>query len=108
MFILSSMDAKAFDQHARELKVDHYFEAIYAGVLDKRDQIHQILKSHQLNAENTVFLGDMTHDVETAQHGGIASLALLTGYQSEEQLSAVKPDYLAQDLAEVRSWLYNS
>ncbi|BDS08094.1 putative phosphatase [Oceaniferula spumae] len=105
MFILSSMDAQAFDSHAVELGVDHFFEATYAGVLDKRERIHLMLESHQLEADKTVFLGDMTHDIETARHGGVGSIALLTGYQNEQQLLSVDPDYLARDLAELRSML---
>ena len=105
MFILSSMDAPSFDRHSRELGVDHYFEAAYAGVLDKREQIHRILDAHQLDADRTVFLGDMQHDVETARHGGVASIALLTGYQSVEQLELSSPDLLVRDLSEVRNLL---
>ena len=81
------------------------FEATYAGVLDKREQIHHLLKAHDLNAEHTVFLGDMCHDIETARHGEVTSIALLTGYQSEEQLSQVNPDLLVNDLAEVQKML---
>jgi phosphoglycolate phosphatase len=101
MFILSSMDALAFDRHARELGVDHFFEATYAGVLDKRDQIHRMLDSHQLDAGRTVFLGDMCHDVETARHGGVTSIALLTGYQDAAQLSGSNPDLVADDLSQI-------
>ena len=32
MFILSSMDAAAFERHAVELGIDHFFEATYAGL----------------------------------------------------------------------------
>lgn len=102
MFILSSMDARAFDEHVVELGVDHYFEATYAGVLDKREQIHLMLEAHGLDAGTTVFAGDMRHDVETARHGGVSSIALLTGYQNEQHLSAAEPDLLAADLREVR------
>jgi phosphoglycolate phosphatase len=105
MFILSSMDADAFDEHSKELEVDHYFEAAYAGVLDKREQIHLLLETHQLNVEQTVFLGDMYHDVETARHGSVASIALLTGYQSAEQLLPANPDWLVNDLSEILSIL---
>jgi len=105
MFILSSMDATAFDAHAKELGVDHYFEAVYAGVLDKREQIHTLLKTHDLKAGNTVFLGDMCHDVETARHGAVSSIALLTGYQSAEQLKRSQPDWLVDDLSEVLRFL---
>lgn len=107
MFILSSMDEDAFDRHSLELGVDHFFEATYAGVLDKRDQIHLILNAHDLAPEQTVFLGDMCHDVETAKHGGVASIALLTGYQDTEQLSVSNPDLLAMNLAEIQQLLEN-
>lgn len=103
IFILSSMDAPAFERHAEELGVSHFFEATYAGVLDKREQIHRILKTHALDASKTVFLGDMEHDIETARHGGVMSLALLTGYQSKEELEKSSPDVLAADLGEVHS-----
>ena len=105
IFILSSMDAGAFDRHALELGIDHFFEATYAGILDKRNQIHLMLEKHKLDALNTVFLGDMCHDVETAKHGGIASIALLTGYQNAEQLGASSPDLLVEDLSVIHPLL---
>ena len=105
IFILSSMDAGAFDRHALELGIDHFFEATYAGILDKRNQSHLMLEKHELDALNTVFLGDMCHDVETAKHGGIASIALLTGYQNAEQLGASSPDLLVEDLSVIHPLL---
>lgn len=105
IFILSSMDAGAFDRHALELGIDHFFEATYAGILDKRNQIHLMLEKHKLDVLNTVFLGDMCHDVETAKHGGIASIALLTGYQNAEQLGASSPDLLVEDLSVIHPLL---
>lgn len=102
MFILTSMDAKDFAGHVTELGVDHFFEATYAGVLDKREVIHAILRRHELETHRTVYLGDMCHDVETARHGEVASIALLTGYQSRIQLSRSAPDWLADNLADVQ------
>lgn len=102
MFILSSMDANAFHHHAEALGVAHFFEAAYAGVLDKREQIHSLLKNHGLDSGRTVFLGDMCHDVVTARHGSVTSIALLTGYQSAEQLSQANPDLLVDNLSEVQ------
>jgi len=107
MFILSSMDAMAFDRHARQLGVDHFFEATYAGVLDKREQIHRMIESHRLDVNHTVFLGDMCHDVETAKHGGVASIALLTGYQSADQLMTADPDLVVEDLSEIHELIEN-
>ena len=75
-----------------------FFEATYAGVLDKREVIHEILETHNLAKDETAFVGDMTHDVETARHGGISSIAVLTGYHHAEVLAGVRPDITVPDL----------
>lgn len=75
-----------------------FFEETYAGVLDKREVIGNILEKHNLVKDETAFVGDMTHDVETAKHGGISSIAVLTGYHHAEVLAGVRPDITVPDL----------
>jgi FolB domain-containing protein len=58
-----------------------------------------------LEPAETAFVGDMTHDIETARHGGIASIAVLTGYQHSEVLAAVRPDLTVPDLGVLRELL---
>lgn len=98
MFILSSMDAVAFDRQLYEFGMQHFFEGIYAGVLNKRNKIGEILERHGLSKGETAFIGDMTHDIETAKHGGISSIAVLTGYHHAEVLAKVRPDLTVPDL----------
>lgn len=98
MFVLTSMDADAFMKQLEEFGMKGYFEATYAGVLDKRELIAHILESHGLAKSETAFVGDMTHDVETARHGGISSIAVLTGYHHAEVLAEVRPDITVPDL----------
>ena len=98
MFVLTSMDADAFARQLEEFGMKDYFEATYAGVLDKRELIEHILESHGLEKQETAFVGDMTHDIETARHGGISSIAVLTGYHHAEVLAGVRPDITVPDL----------
>lgn len=105
MFVLSSMDAVAFTRQLHQFGWEGFFEATYAGVLDKRDQIHRLLESHGLVAAETAFIGDMTHDIETARHGGILSIAVLTGYQHAEQIAVARPDLTVPDLRVLRELL---
>ncbi|MBK1883742.1 HAD hydrolase-like protein [Luteolibacter pohnpeiensis] len=98
-FVLSSMDATVFARQLELFGLTEHFEATYAGVIDKRELIHQILETHHLNPTETAFVGDMTHDIETARHGGISSIAVLTGYQDPEILATVKPDLTVPDLS---------
>jgi phosphoglycolate phosphatase-like HAD superfamily hydrolase/8-oxo-dGTP pyrophosphatase MutT (NUDIX family) len=104
-FVLSSLDSHAFEQQLDAFGLRPMFEATYSGVLDKRQLIHQILATHGLDPSETAFVGDMTHDVLTARHGGIASIAVLTGYQHPEILANVRPDLTVPDLGVLRTLL---
>lgn len=98
MFVLTSMDADAFARQLSDFGMQEFFEETYAGVLDKREVIEEILESHGLHKDETAFVGDMTHDIETARHGGISSIAVLTGYHHAEVLAEVRPDITVPDL----------
>ena len=102
-FVLTSMDSTAFERQLDELGLRGLFEATYSGVLDKREVIHHILEQHGLLPAETAFVGDMTHDVETARHGGVSSIAVLTGYNHPEVLASVRPDITVPDLGVLRS-----
>lgn len=104
-FVLTSMDAVAFERQLEDFGFRELFEATYAGVLDKREVIHRILETHGLDPTETAFVGDMTHDVETARHGGILSIAVLTGYNHPEILARVRPDITVPDLGVLRALL---
>ena len=99
VFLLSSVKKQHFERQALELGFRDFFERAYTEVWDKRSQIHEILERHSLHPEETIFAGDMIHDVETAQHGGVISVATLTGYDSREELESAAPDYLVEDLS---------
>lgn len=99
IFVLTSMDAVAFEEQQIENGLDQFFEKTYAGVQDKRCVIGELLENHGLDPRETVFVGDMKHDVDTAHHGGVASIALLTGYNDAAELSESRPTMLLQDLS---------
>ena len=97
-FILTSMDRSTFEKQLDELELGRFFEATYSGVLDKRDVIGQLMADHGIVANETAFLGDMIHDVMTAKHGGVSSVALLTGYTHHDVLAAAEPDWIVENL----------
>ena len=100
-FVLSAAHPDHLHAQAREFALDSYFEGIHAGIRDKTEHIHHLLDHHALRPEHTTFIGDMTHDIETARHGGVHSVAVLTGYQDAARLSGVNPDVMVHNLAEL-------
>ncbi len=105
LFLLSSMRQEHFDVQSAKLGLREYFEHPYAGVIDKRAEIGGILGRHGLARGETAFVGDMIHDVETARHGGVMSIAVLTGYDSVEKLTPSKPDVVVSSLDALRRLL---
>jgi phosphoglycolate phosphatase-like HAD superfamily hydrolase/ADP-ribose pyrophosphatase YjhB (NUDIX family) len=104
-FLLSTVAAEHFAVQERTSGFGHFLDKPYIGVWDKRQKIHEILGENGLNADETLFIGDMQHDIETARHGGIFSAAVLTGYNTLDQLRAAKPDVIVEHLGELREIL---
>jgi phosphoglycolate phosphatase-like HAD superfamily hydrolase len=72
--------------------------------MDKRGKIREILVKHGLNPQETMFVGDMVHDIETARHGGVLDVAVLTGFDPLDKLLAAHPTVVIRDMAALR-WI---
>lgn len=105
LFLLSSVHNDHFQTQCRVIDFHTFIEKPYMGVWDKREKIHDILSENRLRPQETLFIGDMQHDIETARHGGVHSCAVLTGYNTLEQLRAAQPDLIVEHLSELRDVL---
>lgn len=102
-FVLSAIHPQHFDVHTKLSGFGNYFEHSYTGVWDKRQKIHDIISEHKLNPEETLYIGDMEHDIETAHHGGVAACAVLTGFKGLKALQASQPELIVEHLGELKS-----
>ena len=104
-FLLSTVHREHFAVQSAATGFGPFLDKPYVNVWDKREKIHEILEENRLAPDETLFIGDMQHDIETARHGGIHSCAVLTGYNTLEQLRAAKPDLIVEHLGELREVL---
>jgi dihydroneopterin aldolase len=88
-----------FETEASRLNVREYFDRVYVGVPDKTEKIGEILHENRLNADETIFAGDMLHDIETGRRGGVLSVAVCTGFDSDEKLAGSLPDLMVRNLS---------
>lgn len=102
-YVLTATKDEHFHIQATRLGLHGFFHRCYTGVWDKREKIHAILSENNLALDTTLYVGDMEHDVETAKEGGIYSAAVLTGYNRYHQLKTASPDFLVEDLRELRT-----
>jgi phosphoglycolate phosphatase len=105
LFLLSTIQREHFETQGERFGVRSYFKRAYVEAFDKRKTILSLLAEYQLEPAETIFIGDMMHDVETAQFGGVVSCAVLTGYDSLTKLSSVSPDLIFRNLEQVKSHL---
>ena len=104
-FLLSTVHGDYFETQCRVTGFDAFLDKPYTDVWDKREKIHDILRENNLPPDETLFIGDMEHDIETARHGGIHSCGVLTGYNTLEQLRAAQPDLIVEHLGELKRLL---
>ena len=104
-FLLSTVHGDYFKTQCGVTGFDVFIDRPYTDVWDKREKIHEILRENNLRADETLFIGDMEHDIATAKHGGVHSCAVLTGYNTLEQLRAAGPDLIVEHLSELRGLL---
>ena len=107
-FVLSTVHHEHFAVQAARTGFDDFIDHPYLGVWDKRARIGEILRDHDVDPRETLFIGDMEHDIETARHGGVHSCAVLTGYNDAAQLRRSQPDLIVEHLGELQSLLDRS
>ena len=105
MFVLSSIHKDHFAQHLKITRLGGYFQKTYVGVRDKRNKLEEVLETHGLNPSETLFIGDMQHDVEAAKRHAVRSCGVLTGFNTFRQLQEQAPDLIVEHLGELQRLL---
>lgn len=107
-YLLSAVRHDYFADQLCRTGFTHQFDGLYLAVHDKRNRIIELIEHHRLHRTETVFVGDMCHDIECARLGGIRSCAVLTGYNSRARLQTSAPDLIVSDLGELMDLLCRS
>ena len=76
----------------------NYFDDVFADAYDKRNVIHSLMSKMNFVPQETLFVGDTVHDIETGKHAGVITAAILTGYNTQESLQAANPDFFLHTL----------
>ncbi|HUJ71002.1 MAG TPA: HAD hydrolase-like protein, partial [Verrucomicrobiae bacterium] len=105
VFIASTVDPYTYESQMARFGIGPFITKPYIGIEDKTAKIHHILDENHLHREETMFVGDMEHDIEAGKAGGVRTCAVLTGYNLEEKLRALEPDLVCQHLGELQKIL---
>jgi phosphoglycolate phosphatase len=105
VYIASTVDPVTYESQTARFGISRYITKPYIGLEDKTEKIHHILDDNHLERDQTLFVGDMEHDIEAGRAGGIRTCAVLTGYNHAEKLRALSPDLVCEHLGELQAVL---
>jgi phosphoglycolate phosphatase len=91
-------------------QVDNYFVEIKGGDTSpclKPDPctINEVLKEYNIAADQALYIGDMTVDIATGKNAGVLTCAVTYGFHDAETLQKTKPDFLVNDLLELKEFI---
>lgn len=105
VYIVSTVDPHTYETQMARFGIGSFITKPYIGIEDKTSKIHHILEENHLDRDETMFVGDMEHDIEAGQAGGIHTCAVLTGYNTREKLRGMGPNLICEHLGELQQFL---
>jgi phosphoglycolate phosphatase len=79
VFVASSADEETYSLQMNRFGLAGYVRRPYLAISDKTEQIHQILADNALAPGETMFVGDMEHDIAAGKAGGVRTCANMCG-----------------------------
>ncbi|WP_254075320.1 HAD family hydrolase [Paenibacillus tritici] len=106
LYVATSKPIVFAEQILRHYELDGFFKYAAGSNLDgtrskKREVIEHVLEENNLLASQSLMIGDREHDIIGAKACGVASVGVLFGYGSGEELSAAGADYIAPAVSSV-------
>lgn len=105
MIVISSHPHGKLLKEARNYGIQSFFQEINGGVYDKTKTILSILQRNNFEPKQTMYVGDMTHDIDAGKKAGVVTVALGWGYQSEEILRSFSPDHYIKNISNLHQLL---
>ena len=103
MIILSSYLQGSIEREIKDNDLQNFFLDINGGVHDKTEVVSEIMRKNNFKPIETIYVGDMAHDIDTGKKAGIITVIVSCGYQSKEKLLEKNPDFLIENLGELEN-----
>ena len=93
LFVLSSNSKKNIKYFLKHQKLEKYFVDYYGGVgiFSKTPALRRLLRDHEIEIKNAVYIGDETRDIEAAKAIDLRVVAVSWGFASRNNLIEAKP-----------------
>lgn len=107
LYLLSSNNLRNIKSFLRVHKLDTYFIDMIGsvGLFSKAPALRRLLRKHNINIKNAVYIGDELRDAEAAQSINMKIISVSWGFARLQDLKDQKPTALAHTPAQLAKLL---
>ncbi len=102
MTILSSDIHENLMSDIQSFGLENIFIDIISNVYHKSDGIKELIERNNFKIQETIFIGDSNHEIEVGKEAGVKTGAVTWGYSTKAKLEILKPDFLINNLNELK------
>lgn len=101
MAVISSDPAVHLRQAMNDYGMDDIFIDIKTDLHNKKEALAEVIRNNNFQPEETLFIGDTTHEIEVGKELGIKTAGVTWGIQLEDKLRSANPDFIFHNLEEM-------
>ena len=102
IFILSSDPYSKLLPEIKKSGFSHLISKTVGEIHDKKDTIISLIEEFDLDRKLTFYVGDTSGDIEAGQSAGIKTIGISWGFQHKNILAKSNPDFLIDDIVEIK------
>jgi phosphoglycolate phosphatase-like HAD superfamily hydrolase len=104
LFIMSSNSEQNIQQFLTQHGMSTFFTRIYSGIglLGKARALRRILKQNQLSADDVIYIGDETRDIDASKQVKMPCVAVAWGYNAPELLAEHAPMVVVRTMPQLQ------
>jgi len=103
LFILSSDPVSKLIPEIEKSGLFPLFTKIIGEVHEKNEILASLVEEFHLDKKATFYVGDVIWEVEAGKFAGVKTIAITWWFQHRNVLSKANPDYLIDDIVEIKN-----
>ncbi len=100
--VLSAHPTEFLEKEIKDYGLERMFSVVVGSASDKAEHIERVIEGLGAPRDEIVYVGDMTHDIETGNSAGVMTAAVLSGYHTREQLEDKGPNFIMKDIRDIK------
>ena len=103
MIILSSYLQESLEKEIKDNNLQNFFLDVNGSVYNKIEEISNVMHKNNFKSDETIYIGDIAYDVDVGKKAKVVTVAVSQGYQPKEKLLEKNPDFLIENLGELKN-----